>query len=241
MNIIGRGRIGTVFEKAFNVKAFARNDKQTLVDGPIVIATRNDSLESIISNIPKDRYEDLVFVQNGMYTDLLKKLGVEDPTLILIYFAVQSVGETPVDGGGSIITGKHSELISRKLKDKFDLDVKQVSNAELEQKMYSKLLWNTVFGLMCEVFDLSVGEIVQTQKDKACALTDELIEVIEENTSSKMPQSTFEDMCDYSKAISTYQGAVKEWKWRNGWFYEKKKSTVHLELLEKINYKRFLD
>ena len=111
MNVIGNGRVGSYIASLSGARVYTRNDP--LVDfneGPIVVATRNDDLASIIPNIPKERMVDLVFIQNGMYLTELESLGVANPTLLLIYFAIQSKGDRPVDGGGTLVTGKYSNI-----------------------------------------------------------------------------------------------------------------------------------
>jgi len=241
MNVIGNGRIGSLFHQVFGGKVFRRSDVLVdFEDGPIVIATRNDSLASVIEKIPYDRFKDLVFVQNGMYLEVLGKLGVNDPTLMLIYFAVQRKNDTPVDGGGSLICGKYAQTIQNPLKDKYGISLNEVDKTTFEKQMYSKLLWNTVFGLLCEAHELTVGELVEQKYEDIDALAKELVAIVESVANFKMSSNITKELCDYSKSIPDYIGSVKEWKWRNGWFLSKAVSKKHIELLEKISYERFL-
>ena len=68
MNIIGNGRVGGFLSTLTESKIYGRQDELVdFNDGPIIIATRNDSLKEILSKIPEERIDDLVFLQNGMY------------------------------------------------------------------------------------------------------------------------------------------------------------------------------
>lgn len=235
VNVIGNGRVGGYIASLSEARVYKRNDP--LVDfneGPIVVATRNDDLVSIIPKIPKERINDLVFIQNGMYLTELKSLGVTDPTLILIYFAIQSKGDTPVDGGGTLATGKHSDYFVN-LFSKPGIKIKQVENLIFYRSMFEKLLWNCVFGLLCRIHKKNVGTIVLESKDEITTLCNELVCVIEDTQGVTLDTGVVDRLCEYSLTIADYQGDVKEFKWRNGWFLDQKSTPFHLDLLDKAN------
>ena len=92
---------------------------------PILVATRNDALASVVEATPVERRRDLVFMQNGMLQPWQEARGLGDatqardslrscaflrssfrgahprappPPQVLIYFAVAKLGEMPTDG-----------------------------------------------------------------------------------------------------------------------------------------------
>lgn len=235
MNVIGNGRVGSYIASLTAAKVYSRNDPLVgFNEGPIVIATRNDDLAAIIPNIPKERMVDLVFIQNGMYLTKLESLGVTNPTLILIYFAIQSKGDKPVDGGGTLITGKHSSFFVN-LFTADGIEIKEVEKPIFYRAMFEKLLWNCVFGLLCRIHNSDVGTLVLESRDEIYRLTDDLIRVIEDTQGVSLDSGVVDRLCEYSLTIAAYQGDVKEFKWRNGWFLEQKRTPLHLDFLDKAN------
>eukprot|EP00201_Polytomella_parva_P021836 CAMPEP_0175042210 /NCGR_PEP_ID=MMETSP0052_2-20121109/2418_1 /TAXON_ID=51329 ORGANISM="Polytomella parva, Strain SAG 63-3" /NCGR_SAMPLE_ID=MMETSP0052_2 /ASSEMBLY_ACC=CAM_ASM_000194 /LENGTH=327 /DNA_ID=CAMNT_0016304959 /DNA_START=144 /DNA_END=1127 /DNA_ORIENTATION=- len=82
---------------------------------PVVIATRNDDLESVIDALPLDRKNDLVLIQNGMLDPFLKQKSLipgDNCTQVLIYFAVSKKGDTPIDGNVQGPVGCNSHVPS---------------------------------------------------------------------------------------------------------------------------------
>ena len=64
--IFGGGRIGSLLGKSEGSTVLGRGDSISAdASGPILIATRNDSLEAIVDKCPENRRKDLVFLQNG--------------------------------------------------------------------------------------------------------------------------------------------------------------------------------
>ena len=233
MNVIGSGRIGSYLAKVFNAKVYTRaeDDYLSLAEGPIFITTRNDSLAALINKLPEHRRQDLVFVQNGMYQDLLKSAGGEQATLMLIFFAIQKKGDTPIDGKGTVVTGRHAALVCEHLTSA-GIDVKAIKKQDFQKVMFEKLLWNSVFGLFCRIYNSSVGELVRNHYAEMESLTNELIEICESYSNVELPDNIFESMCHYSMKVSSYRGDVKEWEWRNGWFLSQERSPIHLAFLQ---------
>jgi ketopantoate reductase len=235
LNIIGSGRVGSFFSSLLECKVYTRHDVlEGFVDGPILIATRNDDLDKILATIPEMRKDDLVFIQNGMYLPLVKKHLSTEPTLLLIYFAIQAKGDLPVDGGGSLVTGKHSDLF-RRLFTKNNIELEKVERDSFLKAMYEKLLWNCVFGLLCRIYDKPVGEIVEVHSDVISKLTSELVEVIEGTQNIKLGPFVDKNLCNYSMSIKEYKGDVKEFPWRNGWFVDQRRSDYHVTLLKRAD------
>ena len=113
-----------------------------------------------------------------------------------------------------------------------------ISKSQFLFEMLEKLLWNCVFGLLCQVHGLSVGEVVEQHRTQVASLSLELLRVACENMRLDLPNTDERDalvdrLCDYSKSIPDYKGAVKEWKWRNGWFWDRQQdlNSVHATLL----------
>ena len=122
--IIGAGRIGQLFASVHEIlpeteiTLLRRGETEVSNTGPILICTRNDDLQEIVDFIPKQRHPDLIFIQNGMLQTWLRENQLESATQALLYIAVSKIGERPVDGCRSVVTGRNAEflcLLMRKL------------------------------------------------------------------------------------------------------------------------------
>lgn len=117
--IIGGGRIGSLLETGGESILLKRGDSISPENEgtPILIATRNDSLDKIIDECPENRLKDLVFLQNGYLDGFLEKKGLADNSQALLFFSVPALGVEPVDGvtrvnpeGLTAVTGVHSQV-----------------------------------------------------------------------------------------------------------------------------------
>ncbi len=227
MEIIGAGRIGG----ALAARARGRGEQVLLVTrtegwdqlsrepgAPILVATRNDDLADVIERVPAARRGDLVFLQNGMLRPFLEEHGLQQATRGILFLAVPSRGAPIEPGGTSVFHGPHAGAVVGWF-GALDLPAQEVSSDAFKAVELEKLLWNSVFGLMCQVYDIPVGRVVQEHGDELAALVAELQAVGERALDIELDaDALLERLNAYSLSIPDYQGAVKEWYWRNGWF-----------------------
>jgi hypothetical protein len=82
-----------------------------------------------------------------------------------------------------------------------------------------KLIWNSAFGLFCQALDCDVGTVVEQHRPRLRLLVAELLAVGGPELGVELELDPLvERLCEYSRSIPRYRGAVKEWPWRNGWF-----------------------
>lgn len=229
MDIIGAGRIGTALyqrgqELGLDVRLVTRSDGwehlSEHVGEPLMIATRNDAFDEVLAKIPSVRYPDLVFVQNGMIRPWLDGNGLTGVTRGLLFFAVPVKGASPEPGDVSPFTGPRAEAVANTLL-QMGLPAAVVSEEAFRVVELEKLLWNTCFGITCQAYNATVGEVVESQGVSLRELFDELFTVGAKALEIQAdPDVMFGKLCDYSLSISQYRGAVKEWAWRNQWFVD---------------------
>lgn len=249
MIIIGAGRVGgALFERAQQ-----RGARALLIDrqsgwerfdefegAPILVAVRNDDLDPVLDRIPAARRGDLVFIQNGMLRDFLAERGLGAASRGLLFFAVPHRGAPIEPGAPSPFHGPRAAQVVTWLGslgiDARNVDARTFTEAELE-----KLLWNCVFGLLCERFEATVGTVVEDHRDVIETLVEELVRVVapvfEFDVTPEWTKALIERLCTYSSSIPGYRGAVKEWSWRNGWFVDAARrrgvsTPLHDELLQ---------
>ena len=119
----------------------------------------NDDLQSVLEWIPPERKSDLVFIQNGMLQTWFAEQSLDSVTQALLYIAVSKVGDEPVDGLRSVVSGPQSESFVWLMQD-LGLHCKAISKSQYLFEMLEKLLWNCVFGLLVRC-DVTVGIIVE--------------------------------------------------------------------------------
>jgi ketopantoate reductase len=189
-------------------------------EGPIVVATRNNDLPDVLQSLPANRHKDLVFVQNGMLRPWLEQAGVSGATRGLLFFAVATRGAPIQPGPPSPFVGPHAAAVVAFL-NAISVPAEVVSTAAFTNLEHEKLLWNSCFGLLCQAYDAPVGTIVRDHSAELAELVEELDAVARlELEVSVSVAHLIDALSAYSLTISEYQGAVKEWPWRNGWYVE---------------------
>ncbi len=232
--IIGAGRIGSALATLAQTQPHARGQSWAKAPpGPLIVCTRNDDLAGVIQATPAVRRTDLVFIQNGMIGPLLQDHGLQDNTQALVYFAVSKRGQAPVDGGGTVVTGPWAHNF-QELLGLGALGCTVVDPHSFRKQMVEKLLWNCVFGVLCQRHDATVGTLVAHHGEEINALTAELQGVAERALSLTLNPGVATRLCDYSLQIADYQGAVKELPWRNGWFLDQERTPLHTAWLTEL-------
>lgn len=232
--IIGAGRIGLALAKIAKTTPHARGQSWAKAQpGPLIVCTRNDDLAGVIQATPAVRRADLVFIQNGMIEPLLKDHGLLQNTQALVYFAVSAKGQAPVDGGGTVVSGPWAHEF-QSLLGQASLGCTAVDRHSFRLQMVEKLLWNCVFGLLCQRHGASVGVLVQAHGEEIRALSDELQGVAERALGLELTAGVADRLCAYSLKIADYKGAVKELPWRNGWFLAQERSPLHSQWLSEL-------
>jgi len=242
--IIGSGRIGSLLEKGGSSTVLKRGDSiPEEGKGPIFIATRNDSLNDIVDLCPENRKKDLVFLQNGYLDDFLNSKGLIDNTQVLLYLSVTSKDATPVDGitkvnseGLTAATGEHAESFRDRLSE-LDLKCNVVDMEAYRPAMFEKLIWIATYMLVgaakgCK----SVGEAGSDHNELVTTLINELVNAVSAKEGITFPSGTFERLASYTDVVTDFPCAVKEFEWRNKYFYDlgDEACPIHNSLIREV-------
>ncbi|PRQ02147.1 2-dehydropantoate 2-reductase [Enhygromyxa salina] len=224
--VIGAGRIGTALHQR-DPAVFGLVDRHSgdelLERDPgeaILVAVRNDDLPAVLERVPARRRADLVFIQNGMLRPWLREQGLADATRGLLFMAVPARGAPIEPGGESPFVGAHAPTLVEAFRavglPAALVDAQAFAEVELE-----KLIWNCAFGLLCEALGCDVGTVVEDHGERLGELVAELLAVGGPALGVELDLAALVDrLSAYSRSIAGYRGAVKEWRWRNGWFVE---------------------
>lgn len=250
MIVIGAGRVGTGLRDAA-VAAGVSCSLVSRVSGwealdevlgvPVLVAVRNDDLEVVLERVPAHRRPDLVFIQNGMVRPWLRSHALVGATRGLLFFAVPTRGAAIEPGGASPFCGPRAAHVVHWL-GQLGVPAQEVDWARFSAAELEKLIWNSAFGLLCQVHDADVGTVVTEHRGELGDLVRELAAVGRAAMGVELPHDYLMDrLCDYSASIPTYKGSVKEWRWRNGWFDQvaaryRRQTPVHRSMLQGIGF-----
>lgn len=226
--IIGGGRVGASLANMGSGQdvIIGRGQPIESSSGPIIICTRNDALQSVVDATPAHRRKDLVFIQNGMLQPWLDERGLGDNTQVLVYFAVAKKGDIPTDGktdlnpeGLTAAYGPHADAFAGRLH-AAGLSCKVLSKNEFQKSMLEKLVWICAFMLVgARHGGCTVGDVESAYSEEVGVVIDELAKAGERTLGIVLDTGVRERLCAYARSVAHFPTAVKEFEWRNGWFY----------------------
>jgi hypothetical protein len=225
----GSGRIGRMLSNAGTADdvIVGRGDRiPPDAPGPVYVCTRADDLEDIIMDCPEEKKEDLVFMQNGMLEPLLRRHNVHENTRANLYLAVSSHGAEPIDGvtpsnpeGLTSVTGKWADAFAERL-EKLDLSCKISFERDFRRGQLEKLIWISAFNLVGAVHGgVTMGQVADKHRDEINDLVAEMGTMIRFTLAVGMMSDIDKRLCDYARSVASFPTALKEFQWRNGWFY----------------------
>ncbi len=233
--IIGGGRVGQAISEMGSGQDVVLGRGQPIEgpSGPIVVCTRNDDLAAIVEATPESRRKDLVFIQNGMLQPWLDARGLGDNTQVLVYFAVAKKGDAPTDGktdvnpeGLTAAYGPHAEVFAARLH-AAGLSCKVLDRTAFQKSMLEKLIWICSFMLVgAKNGGCLVGEVEANHRAEVEKLIGELANAGSAALGVTLDAGIEERLCAYARSVAHFPTAVKEFDWRNGWFYGLSKSEM---------------
>ncbi|XP_030461638.1 uncharacterized protein LOC115681732 [Syzygium oleosum] len=234
--IVGGGRVGRALqEMGSGSDVLVRRGEPVPSDfeGPILVCTRNDDLEAVLDATPSSRWSDLVFFQNGMLEPWLESKGLSDADQVLAYFAVSKLGEPPIDGktdtnpeGLTAAYGKWASAVAGRLQ-AGGLSCKVLDKETFQKQMLEKLIWISAFMLVgARHPGATVGVVEKEFRSEVDSLIKELALAAAAEKGFLFDEGMEDRLCAYSRAVAHFPTAVKEFKWRNGWFYSLSEKAI---------------
>ncbi|KAK1422421.1 hypothetical protein QVD17_25526 [Tagetes erecta] len=236
--IVGGGRIGKALQEMGDGDDFlVKRGESVPMDfpGPILVCTRNDDLDAVLRSTPQSRWTDLVFFQNGMLEPWFESKGLSDASQVLAYMAVSKVGEPPVDGitdvnpeGLTAAFGKWGSSVATRLH-AAGLSCKVLEKETFQQQMLEKLIWISAFMLVgARHPGATVGVVEKDYRFEVISLIGELASAAAAEKGIAFDVGIEDRLLAYARAVSHFPTAVKEFKWRNGWFYSLSQKAIAL-------------
>ena len=234
--VVGAGRVGQALERMGHGRDMVVKRGENVPEdstGPIFVCTRNDVLGSIVDATPPSRREDLVFIQNGMLAPWLESKGLSEATQVLVYFAVAKLGDPPLDGktdtnpeGLTAATGKWADATAARLHSA-GLSCSVLDAEEFKKPMLEKLIWICAFMLVgARHPGATVGDVEKEHREEVADLINELAGAAGKEMGVEFDAGIEDRLCAYARSVAHFPTAVKEFEWRNGWFYEISKRAL---------------
>jgi len=236
--IVGDGRIGAMLadfgqRRGFDDIIIRRGDMipelqagGQLVRMPIYVCTRNDELDAVLAQTPRERWEDLVFLQDGQLEPFLQRNGLYDTTRAVLWLVAMRKGGKPVDGitseapeGLTTVSGKWSGALQMRL-GTGGLTSSIVNDRDLRRNMLERLIFLAVFHLVGAVHGgLSIGDVAKRHQEEVCALIRELATFCRFTLSVALKTGLEDRLLDYARRVEFLPTALEDFEWRNGYFY----------------------
>jgi len=227
--VIGGGRIGSLLEQGGESLLLKRGDSIPAdhEGTPILIATRNDSLEKIIDECPENRLKDLVFLQNGYLDGYVAEKGLADNTQALLYLSVPALGVEAVDGitsvnpeGLTAATGVHAQALADRLAS-LGLKCNVVTPEEYKPAMFEKLIWISTYMLVGTAKECSsVGQAGSEHAELVESVVNELVAAVSAKEGISFQEGSMARLAAYTDVVADFPCAVKEFEWRNEYFFK---------------------
>uniref|UniRef100_A0A7S4NAN7 Uncharacterized protein n=1 Tax=Prymnesium polylepis TaxID=72548 RepID=A0A7S4NAN7_9EUKA len=157
----------------------------------------------------------------------LESKGLADATQVLLYLAVAKLGEAPIDGitdtnpeGLTTSTGKWAAAFQARLA-KGGLTCHVKGGDTYTKAMLEKHVWICAFMLVGALNGgIKVGEVEAAHSEQLRAVVEELRAAGEAELGVTLDAGAFERLAAYGRSVAHFPTAVKEFEWRNGWFYD---------------------
>jgi hypothetical protein len=222
--VIGAGKVGGLLARADNCAVVTRYRGWSALDeaagDPIAVCVHNDDLASVLTNVPKQRRTDLVFLQPGILDPWLEDHGLDGNTRGLLYFSVPERGAAAVPGGVSRFTGPHANAMALWL-ESLGLRTEVVGRKAFSAAALEVAIWSAAFGMLCERYGRDVAGILDTDAAELHALGRELCAVGRAGLGVDLdPDALIAGLPVYAGTVPRDRAGIHDWRWRGGWFHE---------------------
>ncbi|GFZ11890.1 hypothetical protein Acr_23g0002750 [Actinidia rufa] len=205
--IVGGGRVGKAMQEMGNGDDLLvkRGDSVPLdFAGPILVCTRNDDLEAVLESTPKSRWDDLQSLVNLLLMG--KRILIPE--------------------GLTAAFGKWASAVAARLH-AGGLSCKVLDKDAFQKQMLEKLIWISAFMLVgARHPGATVGVVEKDFRSEVCSLITELAAAAAAEKAIVFEDGMDDRLCAYSRTVAHFPTAVKEFKWRNGWFYSLSEKAI---------------
>lgn len=242
LTVVGKGRVGSALGRmattaGSSVTFVTRDDGPEAfgAPGPILVATHASDLDAVLAKVPTSRRGDLILLQGGLLREpWLARRHLSGVTQAALYLSARADGSISDGGGATVASGPLASVVPDVLA-RGGVAARAVERESFARVALEKLLWTSIFWLVCDVRGETVGEVVANPEGVACVRTlarelvrvaaraDEFSECVHvDEDASECVDDVVDGLVAYSRSIPTAvpnrEMAIKETGFRNGWF-----------------------
>lgn len=225
--IVGDGRIGSMLLEFGSRRGYedvtVKRGELIPADhrGPVYVCTQTADLEAVIAACPPEKKDDLVFLQDGQLEPLFQRHGLYGPTQAALWLACMRRGGKPLDGmGQTTVAGKWAGALAMRL-GTGNLACEVKPDRDMRRSVLEKLVFVSAYNLVGAVNGgITVGEVAQRHSDEVDAMCRELASFIRYTLSVSLFSGLDERLNEYATKFEFLPTEIKDFEFRNGYFYK---------------------
>lgn len=181
--LVGVGQLGTLFGQGAllagrRVTPLRRDSDvercldDVAPDSPVLVTTGEKDLEGALARLPKERWPHVVLVQNELFPSVWKKLGLEDPTIAVVWLS-KKAGRPVEIGGPTEVYGKHADVVAQ-LHEALTLPCLVLPSADaLSLALVAKYTFILAINALGLERDVTLGEWLEQDQARVLAVVDD--------------------------------------------------------------------
>lgn len=213
--LVGVGQLGTLFgEGALSIgrrvtplrrdSDVERSLDDVAPDAPVLVTTGEKDLPGALAQLPKERWPNVILVQNELFPSVWQGLGLEEPTVAVVWLSKKK--DRPVEiGGPTEVYGKHADVVA-KIHEALSLPCTQLPSSDaLSLALVAKYTFILTINALGLEEDLTLGAWLEKDRARVLAVTDDARRLADRKlgraTDGKKVQKKVQDAME---ALATY-------------------------------------
>eukprot|EP00281_Chroomonas_sp_CCMP1168_P030082 CAMPEP_0206244066 /NCGR_PEP_ID=MMETSP0047_2-20121206/17950_1 /ASSEMBLY_ACC=CAM_ASM_000192 /TAXON_ID=195065 /ORGANISM="Chroomonas mesostigmatica_cf, Strain CCMP1168" /LENGTH=374 /DNA_ID=CAMNT_0053669243 /DNA_START=125 /DNA_END=1249 /DNA_ORIENTATION=+ len=205
---------------------------------PVYVCVKEDDVEEVIRSCPKEKVDDLVFMQEGNIELLLKKYGLcgNENTQATINFKVIQMGSRPQNcrvemepdsfgnpkyAGETVVCGKWGDALKERL-ERADIPCEKLYYRDWRRHMFEKVIFDSIFNLVGVLHnEQTLGEVGKFYFGEVDDMLFEINGALRGAFALTMLYGFEDRFYAYSQGynVEYIRSKVENFKWRNGFIY----------------------
>lgn len=181
--LVGVGQLGTLYGEGAlaagrRVTPLRRDsDVERCLDdvplgSPVLVTTGEKDLAGAIHGLPKDRWPDVILVQNELFPSTWKALGLDEPTVSVVWLS-KKPGRPVEIGGPTEVYGKHAVVMTQ-IHEALSLPCTTlVSHEQLGTALVAKFAFILAINALGLEDDVTLGEWLERDQARVLAVVDD--------------------------------------------------------------------
>lgn len=181
--LVGVGQLGTLFGEGAlaagrRVTPLRRDsDVERCLDdvplgSPVLVTTGEKDLPGALQGLPKDRWPDVILVQNELFPSTWRALDLEDPTVAVVWLS-KKPGRPVEIGGPTDVYGKHAQVMAQ-IHEALTLPCTLLSTSEqLGTALVAKYAFILAINALGLEDDVTLGDWLERDQARVLAVLDD--------------------------------------------------------------------